>query len=191
MEQHTVKPIIRRRLYIGELVYGVTRSKGERSGKSKGAKPTMTAVPHLRIVDQETWDKVQGQHERNQASYLRQANGRLLSKPEATLVSKRLMNSIGQCYVCGGALGYVTKSQKHKAPSYCSNRTHCGHLACANKQGVLADALDHAVQARLEEMLDRDFDKVVDLCMEQPALFCERRSSRVTDREVQERVRPS
>ena len=95
--KHTVKPIIHRRLYIGELVFSVTRSKGKRTGKWKGAKPTVTKLPHLRIVDQETWDKVQAQHERNRAAYLRTENGRLLSKPEATLVSKRLMNSIGRC----------------------------------------------------------------------------------------------
>ena len=82
---------------------------------------------------------------------------------------------------------YITKSEKHKARYYCSNRSHRGHLACDNKQGVLADVLDQAVQARLEEMLDKDFDKVVDLVMEQAAIFREQRSSRVTDREVQER----
>jgi len=36
-------------------------------------------------------------------------------------------------------------------------------------------------------MLDEDFDKVVDLCSEQAAVWKEQRASRVTDREVQER----
>jgi len=36
-------------------------------------------------------------------------------------------------------------------------------------------------------MLDRDFDKVVDLCMEQAPIWRAQKSSRVTDRQVQER----
>jgi hypothetical protein len=52
---------------------------------------------------------------------------------------------------------------------------------------VLADALDHAVQARLEEMLDRDFDKVVDLCMEQAATWRAQSAAHMTDRQATER----
>ena len=118
--------------------------------------------------------------------YLRQSNGRLLSKPEATLVSKRIMNSIGRCCLCLGPLVYDSKSEKHRARYYCSNRTHRGALACSNAAGVLAEALDHAVQVRLEKMLDEDFDKVVDLCMEQAAIWKEQRASRVTERQAQE-----
>ena len=69
-------------------------------------------------------------------------------------------------------------------PFYCSNRTHRGSIACSNAAGILADALDVAVQSRLVEMLDRDFDKVLDLVMEQTEVWKAKQAASVTDREA-------
>jgi len=56
-----------------------------------------------------------------------------------------------------------------------------------NGAGVPLDGLDYAVHAKLYHMLNEDFDKVVDLCMEQAVIWREQRAARVTDRKAMER----
>lgn len=184
----TIKAILRRRLYNGELVFGATRSKGKRQGKRvKGGKVTVTAVPDLRIVSPELWAAVQAHREKNKAAFIRQSNGRLLSKPENGVVAKRLLNTIARCWQCGAGLIYWNKSGKREAKYYCSSRMYKGNAGCSNGAGIPAEALDLAVNMKLYDMLNKDFDTTVSLCMEQVEVWRAQRASTVSAREADER----
>ena len=73
--------------------------------------------------------------------------------------------------MCDGPLIFWNKGRKHKAAYYCSNRIHRGVGVCSNASGVPMDGLDYAITTKLADMLNKDFDKVVDLCMEQAEVW--------------------
>ncbi len=128
---------------------------------------------------------MRARQEKTKATFICQTNGRLLSKPEAGLVSKRLLNSIARCHVCDAALVYWNKGGKRVAKFYCSARQYKGAAGCSNNVGIPAEALDEAV--KLYHLLNEDFDTVVDLCMEQAAVWRAQRAASVSDRKATER----
>jgi Recombinase len=163
----TLKGMLRRRLYDGVLVFGVTRSKGKRIGKrTKNAKPIETPMPDLRIVDPETWAAVQARLERNRAEVIRNQKGHLLSKPESGLASKRTLDTIARCHVCEGPMLYWNKGGRSRAKYYCSAHLHKGNAGCTNGVGAPADMIDYGVRVKLNDMLNKNPDAVIDLCME-------------------------
>ena len=85
-------------------------------------------------------------------------------------------NSIARCHVCGGPLMFVNKGAKHRPAYYCSNRIRRGNAVCSNTRGALLEALDHAVTVKLADMLNKDFEAVLDLCEQQAAVWRQQRA---------------
>jgi site-specific DNA recombinase len=88
----------------------------------------VTPVPALRIVEQSLWNAVQSRKAKTRAAYLRDPqNGQLLSKPEAGLGSRWLLNGIARCGRCGGPMVYAGNKKKAQASEhlrryYCARR---------------------------------------------------------------------
>ena len=100
----------------------------------------------------------------------------LLSKPETSAVAAHLCNSITRCHVCGGALIYSNRGRKCKPMYYCSERIHRGVGVCSNQAAVPVDGLDYAIGVKLADMLNKDFDRVLDLCEQQAQVWRERQA---------------
>jgi hypothetical protein len=79
---------------------------------------------------------------------------------------------ITKCHVCGGSLIYWNRGKRTKPMHYCSTKIHRG--TCSNGAGIPIDALDYAVKVKLMDLLDKDFDRVLDLCEEQAQVWREK-----------------
>ncbi len=127
-------------------------------------------VPHLRIIDDDLWAKVQARKQKTRVHYLRSADGRLLSKPESGLTARHMLSGIARCGVCGGGLAYMGKQVAGaRKRYYCLTRNRRGPLACSNGHGVPMEELDHAVLACLYEDLLSDRERLWALIEENDA----------------------
>ncbi|RHW18165.1 recombinase family protein [Sphingomonas gilva] len=87
---------LRNRLYVGELVHNRTSKVVEPMSRTVRIRPNendtwlVQAVPELRIVEQNLWDRVQEQLE-----------ARTIIQPEQQRRPKHLLSGMGKCGVCG------------------------------------------------------------------------------------------
>jgi site-specific DNA recombinase len=158
-----IRTMLRNELYRGVAIYGKTRTvaKGGHASHRDPA-PTgewvRTEVPQLRVIDDALWDRVQLRKAKTRAHYLRHADGTLAGKPEAGLTAQHLLNGIGRCGVCGGALLFSAKNPTTRR-YYCSTRLHRG--ACDNNKGVPAPALDRLVQEKVHTLLTEEVAEIL------------------------------
>lgn len=87
--------ILRNRLYVGQLVYGRSRTvtnpvTRRRTMRPTGDAPVAQDVPHLRIIDDALWDRVHARFAANAGV-----------RPERQRRPKHLLSGLGQCGVCG------------------------------------------------------------------------------------------
>ena len=95
------------------------------------------------------WNRVQARKEKTRAHYLRSADGRVLSKPEAGLVASHMLNGIARCYACGA--GLIVESGRGKG--YYCNARRLGH-ECGNRRGLPGAVADDMVYNKLMEWND-------------------------------------
>ena len=74
----------------------------------------------------------------------------------------------------GVRLIHWNKGRARKSAYYCSIRIHRGASTCTNTAGVPTDGLDFAIKVKLADLLNRDFDRVLDLCEEQAQVWREK-----------------
>lgn len=90
--------ILRNRLYIGELVFGRLKNLTNPQTRRVIYRPndtealTVHPVPHLRIIDDATWEAVR----------VRLAE-KAFKRPDRARRPKHLLSGLGECAVCGGA----------------------------------------------------------------------------------------
>jgi DNA invertase Pin-like site-specific DNA recombinase len=130
------KGMIGNRIYIGELFWNNHRSvinpETEKRNKQKGKAEDLlsVSVPHLRIIDQELWDRAQ----RVRTERSRQTPGKIYKK---TIVRHMLAGRL-QCGECGGNMKIVWSSPGEKTRVGCTNARERG--ICSNKKSYgLAD----------------------------------------------------
>ena len=169
-----VRRILNNPIYVGTSVFGKMRSidKGGSAGRRVRAAQeewVTTDLPHLRIVSDDLWARAQARRDKTRAHYLRAADGKLMGKPEASLVARFMMNGIGRCWSCGGSLACMGNPANKTKRYYCTVRASRGPAACANGHGVPVDELDAAVRKRLWKLLAGDGEAVAALCEERDA----------------------
>src|SRR5690606_6262264 len=87
------------RLYIGELIHNRTSKVLEPVSRKTRIRPNPPSewiiedVPHLRVIDDELWQKVQAQLERN----------RIAKNPERRRRPAHLLSGLGECSDCGAS----------------------------------------------------------------------------------------
>ncbi len=157
----SVRAILHRPLYRGELVWNRTRKRNAWGQTQPQARPESEwcrqEVLDLRIVSEELWNAVQARVARVRATYLRGTDGRLYGRPKNGIDSKYLLSGLARCGVCGGGL-YV-KSRSHgrrRAYFYgCTSYHQRGTSICPNGHELPMARADQAVlSAILEDMLD-------------------------------------
>jgi site-specific DNA recombinase len=97
-----------------------------------------TPVPHLRIVDQETWDAAQQRKARYSALPLHHQPKR----------PAWLLAGLVKCGVCGGAMTTATSSKLR-----CVTRVNRGLEACSNRRSVPREQVEERVLAALKSKL--------------------------------------
>jgi DNA invertase Pin-like site-specific DNA recombinase len=136
----TVRDILRRKLYAGTLEWGKTRQHdhwGMRK-QSRRDDPISVAVPHLRIIDEQTWSRVQAIMDARRAA----SGGDRFAAQRAGVRfggEKHLLSEgIGRCGGCGGNLiawlryKYVMRGVKKvlsTSGEQVTVRLDCGHTA--------------------------------------------------------------
>ncbi len=116
-----IREVLHRRLYLGEVRYGLTRNKrnGDRLVKVAGDRPIPPRHhPELQIVPEDLWTAAHDRMKRTHAAYLRQNNGRLGGKPASGLESRYLLTGFLKCGVCGSNLIVLKSQGKRGRPGF-------------------------------------------------------------------------
>ena len=158
-----VNRMLRNEVYRGVASFGMTRSvdRAGQAGKRERVRPdewVRADVPHLRIITDDLWIRVQARKAKTRAHYLRAPDGRLLGKPESGLVASHLLNGIARCSCCGGALTFM--GNRGNPRYYCVERARRGPSFCASQRGVPVAELDSAVRDQLYDALVANPDVV-------------------------------
>lgn len=135
--------ILQNQLYIGRLVHNRTSKVIEPISRTERIRPNSEAewlfqdVPHLRIIDDETWDAVallRGRHACHSAQAARRP--------------KRMLSGLVECGECGG--GWIVLGRNQMG---CGARR--GGAQCGNNRTIMVPLLETRVLAGLQErMLD-------------------------------------
>jgi site-specific DNA recombinase len=133
--------ILNNELYVGQIVYNRQRFvKDPQTGK-RISRPNpehewiRTEVPHLRIIDEETWEAVQS----IKARYSSRRGNKRQSK-------KRLLSGLVKCGACGGSMTIINRERY-----YCSAKREKG--TCNSKVGIAANELEERVLTGLKDIL--------------------------------------
>ena len=160
-----IREMLRRDLYRGQSVYGKTRWEYRKGGKRKVAIPERdwitVPVPHLQIVSNELWKRVQSRLAKTRETYPgRKTDGRLSGRREAGLVSNHLLSGFLRCGVCGGNMFVTARSGRGGLKRYyvCTTAHTRGSTACSNTKGVPYDALTESMVTTFKSTL---FNKAI------------------------------
>jgi site-specific DNA recombinase len=133
--------ILNNELYLGRIVYNRQHfvkdpETGKRLSRTNPEHEWLRSdVPHLRIIDDETWECVQAIKSR----YASQAGNRRQKK-------KRLLSGLIRCGSCGGGMTIVNRERYS-----CSARRERG--TCTSPAGIAATALEERVLDGLRSIL--------------------------------------
>ena len=133
--------ILNNELYLGRITYNRQRfTKDPETGKRRSRlnpehEWIITEVPALRIIDDETWDRVQ----KIKARYASQPGNKRQTK-------KRLLTGLVKCACCGGSMTIVNRERY-----YCSARRERG--TCNSAAGIKAVELEDRVLDGLKDIL--------------------------------------
>ena len=133
--------ILNNELYLGRIVYNRQHFRKDPETGKRVSRPNpetewlRTDVPHLRIIDDTTWERVQAIKSR----YASQAGNKRQTK-------KRLLSGLVRCGGCGGAMTIVNRERYS-----CSARRERG--TCGSPAGISAAALEERVLGGLRSIL--------------------------------------
>jgi site-specific DNA recombinase len=137
--------ILNNELYLGRINYNRQRFVKDPETGKRCSRPNpehewvTTGVPHLRIVDDATWEQVQA----IKARYSSKAGNRRQTK-------KRLLTGLVKCGCCGGSMTIINRERY-----YCSAKRECG--TCESTVGIGAADLETRVLDGLRDiLLDQD-----------------------------------
>ncbi len=133
--------ILNNELYLGRITYNRQRFVKEPDTGKRISRPNpehewiKKDVPHLRIIDDETWETVQA----IKARYSSHQGNKRQTK-------KRLLTGLVKCGACGGSMTIVNRERY-----YCSAKRERG--TCDSTAGIKAVELEDRVLTGLKEIL--------------------------------------
>ncbi len=127
-------------IYIGQLVYGRSRSVTDPRSRKRTTRPGAGELahgdaPHLRLIEDELWQVVQEQLE-----------ARSTGRPERQRRPKHLLSGLGKCGVCGGSW-VITRGNYFGCSSVIDGN------ACSNRRLISKDEFERRVLADLREQM--------------------------------------
>jgi hypothetical protein len=107
-------------------------------------------APHLRIIDEPLWRRVQSRRQDAETLAARLAGGRLSGRPPKT-ATQNLLAGLATCALCGGGLVVETSPRKRgRVPEYVCYR-HRANGACTNALRMTVVEMNEAVLQAAEE----------------------------------------
>jgi site-specific DNA recombinase len=150
----SVKEIIDRRLYLGEVVWNRTRKCDVWGQKNQQARPETEwirrSAPALGIISDDQWHAAHGRLAGTRER-LKTAFGGMGHPQAHDIDSRYLLSGFARCAVCGGGLG-VTGGSHSSAKSHvygCIAYHKRGASVCGNRLKIPIDRLDDAVLTTL------------------------------------------
>ncbi len=141
--------ILNNELYIGRLVWNRQHFvKDPNTGKRQArmnpkSKWVIEEVPHLRIIDQELWDRVKQRQEKTRSRVIKGAGN---IRSERARRPRYVLSGLLRCGNCGG--GFSKISQHHYGCSTARNKGTCDNLL-----SIRRDLLEAAVMEGLKDHL--------------------------------------
>ncbi|MEP7153534.1 MAG: recombinase family protein, partial [Nitrospira sp.] len=156
-----IREIVHRELYRGISIWNQTQSVQIGGTKKQRQRPDSEwlriEVPHLRIVSDEEWQKVQDRVKECAAIYRRASDGTLQNGPCGdVLKSEYLLSGLAKCGMCGKSIvGITTKRKGHIYKKYgCACYQKRGAMICRNNLQIEQGEMDRAVLASFKKALD-------------------------------------
>jgi DNA invertase Pin-like site-specific DNA recombinase len=131
----SVRAVLFRRLYLGEVIYGATRKRnrwGQRQQRKQPASEWLTvSKPELQLISHELWDWAHVRLDAARRTYLRSSNGNLWGRPASGLDSKYLLSGFMRCACCGAALTVRSSNHGRQRVFYfiCASYDHRGRTS--------------------------------------------------------------
>ena len=151
----TVKVILGRRLYLGEVIWNRTQKRDSWGQKRLQRRPEADwirmTVPAPRIVPETAWRAAHGRLDRVRAR-LQAHGGALGNQGPRDIDSGYLLAGFARCAVCGGSFGVVSGSHRSARRHVygCIAHRKRGPRACGNGLTIPLERVDRAVLATLK-----------------------------------------
>ena len=160
-----LREIIRRRLYVGEEVWGMRETVYRRGTQTFRMRPKADwktrESPELRIIPESLWRTVQERRERAAAALTFTRNGHRRGRPPgADIVSPYLLSGIAMCAECSGSLVAMAHTRgragdRKRVMFYgCNRHARAGDVICKNSVMIRQATLDGAFLDALAEAID-------------------------------------
>jgi hypothetical protein len=160
----SVRAVLNRRTYLGEIVYGQTRKRDRWGQRKCERRPEheWLRVPQAswRIVSDEAWEAAHRRLEAAAHTHLRVNRGQLWGRPATGLEARYLLSGISRCGLCGSSMiGHRTTRGRFRSYSYvCGGYSHRGPAICPYNLGL---PMPPAVAAVLDQLRDCVLDPTV------------------------------
>jgi site-specific DNA recombinase len=151
----TVKEVLDRPLYRGEIVWNRTRKRNQWGQHRQAPRPAgewfRRAAPELQIVSDDLWHAAQARLKGIRATLAKTSGGRHGVR-RRDVESKYLLAGFARCGSCGGALGVVSRRQTGPARRFaygCLVYNKRGANVCGNRLTIPIERVDAAVLSTL------------------------------------------
>jgi site-specific DNA recombinase len=151
----TVRGVLTRELYHGVAVWGRTKKKNAWGKLDPHTRPESewhyTDVPHLRIIPEPLWQRVQARRKEMEDRATRLNSGRLCGRPPKENV-QNLLAGLATCGICGrGLVVEHSNNAKGKYSYYmCHGRRHDSDQ-CTNTLRIRVAAMNSAILESIEQ----------------------------------------
>jgi DNA invertase Pin-like site-specific DNA recombinase len=152
----TVRDILHRRLYRGEVTWNKTAKRDAWGQKAPHDRPAAEWVvvtrPELQIVPEDLWAAAHARLERTHGAYLRATRGQRWGRPAGGLAGRYTLSKLAACGVCGGSLYVRTNQHGRRRVSFyhCVANVTRGRTVCENGHPMPMTAADRAVLTTVE-----------------------------------------
>ena len=152
-----VRSMLQNSKYAGRWTFGARSWKkspvtGKRVNRPGQSPLIEVALPDLRIVDEETWSRVQAINEEARERYAA-AGPSAYAREGGASTARRIypMSTLIRCGICGGPM-VIEKTQK---PRYRCDASRGNGGSCDNSRTVMEDALREAFTSAMLRYFDR------------------------------------
>jgi site-specific DNA recombinase len=143
----SVKEVLDRRLYLGEVVWNRTKKRDRWGQKHAAPRPEVDwvrqALPGLRIVSDEVWTAAH-----NRLRNIRAQLGPQVGRRFGDVDSRHLLAGFGRCAVCGGSFAAMSRPHGRQQRVFvygCSANYKRGITVCDNNLQMRATIIEEAV----------------------------------------------
>ena len=159
----SVREVLFRPLYRGEIVWNRTRKRDSWGRKHQAARPEVEwmrlAAPALRIVSDAEWTAAHTRIGAARELYMKGTSGQAFGRPALGNPSKYLLTNLALCGYCGGPLRMRSRAHGTGRKHFygCAGYHERGRTVCTNAADVpMLEADDIVIEALLDDVLTED-----------------------------------